>query len=190
MRGMSGFFMGLLLLFMMSTPVFFSVRGGKSDGKLQSGFCNKKKETALAGGSLPIFRKSTWKMGGMGARRKNRSFSEKKRHRFGRSKSKYRRGGCEGSSVSGKNADLRKKGESGMDFWKIARSGKERMKLKFRNLGTGQWVVLLLLGLLLAVAALPVSHKGESKKAHAGKGQWKIQCLKRNWSLFFRMWRG
>lgn len=79
-----------------------------------------------------------------------------------------------------KSRPLRKKGESGMDFWKIARSGKESMKLKFRNLGTGQWVVFLLLGLLLAVAALPVSHKEEKKAQQESVHQEEIQFLKRN----------
>ena len=35
--------------------------------------------------------------------------------------------------------------------------------MKFQNMGTMQWAVILLLGLLLAVAALPVSRKEEKE---------------------------
>lgn len=50
-----------------------------------------------------------------------------------------------------------------MDSWKPAESGKESIKSKLLNMSRTQWAVLLLLGLLLAVVALPVSHNtGES----------------------------
>lgn len=52
-----------------------------------------------------------------------------------------------------------------MDFWKPAESGKESIKSKLLNMSRQQWVVLLLLGLLLAVAALPVSNKTEKKSS-------------------------
>lgn len=54
--------------------------------------------------------------------------------------------------------------------WKSAGSGKERLKSGLLNIGRQQWVVLLLLGLLLAVAALPVSHEGQTKKTTAEEG--------------------
>ncbi|MDO4602765.1 MAG: stage III sporulation protein AG, partial [Eubacteriales bacterium] len=44
------------------------------------------------------------------------------------------------------------------------------MKSGLLNIDRQQWVVLLLLGLLLAVAALPVSHERQTKKTVAEEG--------------------
>ena len=54
--------------------------------------------------------------------------------------------------------------------WKAAGLGKERLKSGLLNIDRQQWVVLLLLGLLLAVAALPVSHERQTKKTVAEEG--------------------
>lgn len=49
-----------------------------------------------------------------------------------------------------------------MLFGNHAESGKETIRSVFQRMGRTQWIILLLLGLLLAAAAMPVSH--DSKK--------------------------
>ena len=46
-----------------------------------------------------------------------------------------------------------------MDSWKNADSKKESIRSRLSGISPRKWIVWLLLGLLLAVAALPVSHK-------------------------------
>ena len=53
---------------------------------------------------------------------------------------------------------------------KYAGLRKGRLKAGLLNMSRQQWVVLLLLGVLLAVAALPVSHEGQSKKWNEEEG--------------------
>lgn len=55
-----------------------------------------------------------------------------------------------------------------MNLWKSGDLKKENIISRLRSMGPGQWIILLLLGLLLAVAAMPVSdqtHQDQTQKS-------------------------
>lgn len=54
-----------------------------------------------------------------------------------------------------------------MSLWESGESGKESIRSWLQKMGKKQWTVLLLLGLLLAVIALPVSNEGGKKETES-----------------------
>lgn len=65
-----------------------------------------------------------------------------------------------------------------MSLWKNGDLKKENIVSRLRNMGPGQWAILLLLGLLLAVAAMPVSDQTQ-KNQGTGMGNQKTDMAQK-----------